>query len=119
MSSDSLSISISYVSKMGLPQAIGEVSWASAGTSGDLEFSIGESGEVSGTLALSLGMEGEVASSVCLSSVCLSSDCFMVGMGCVRKSQGRGTCQIQIVSKDNIQITRICKITKATGRILI
>lgn len=76
---------------MFLPQASGEISCGSARTSslGDLELSIGELNEVSGTLAMSWGMEGEVA----------SSDCFIVGLGPFGKSQGRGTCRIQIVSK--------------------
>lgn len=81
--------------EMLLPQASGEVSLGPARTSGDLELSIGASGEISGTLATTWGMEGEVA----------SSDCFIAGVGRVGKSQGRGTCGIQIVSK-TIQITK-------------
>ena len=50
-------------------------------------------------------MEGDVA----------SSDYFIVGLERGEKSQG-GTCRFQIVS--NIQITRTCNITKATGIIL-
>ena len=91
-----------------LPQASGEVSLGPARTSGDLELSIGASGEISGTLATTWGMEGEVA----------SSGCFIAGVGRVGKSQGRGTCGIQIVSK-TIQITKNCNVTKATGMILI
>jgi hypothetical protein len=95
---------------------LGEVSGTSTGkegevaSSGDLEFSIGEFnlGEVSGTLDVSWAMEGKVA----------SSDCFIVGVGRVGKSQGRGTCRIQNVSKA-IQINRTGNVTIATGMILV
>ena len=42
------------------------------------------------TSAASSDMEGEVAS---------SSDCIIMGLGRVEKSQGRGTYRFQIVSK--------------------
>ena len=70
-------------------QASGEVSRGPARTLGDLEISMGELGKVSGSLAMSWGMEDEV----------VSSDCFIVELGRVGKSQARGTCRIQIVSK--------------------
>ena len=66
-------------------QASGEDSWGTR-TLGDSEFSIDEA---SGTLAKSWGMEGEAK----------SSDCFIVGLGRVGKSQGRGTYRFQIVSR--------------------
>ena len=76
-------------------------------------------GTVSGALAVSWGitsaapwgMEGEAGEVA-------SSDCFIVGLGRAGKSQGRGTCGFQIVSKA-IQITGTRNVTKATGIILI
>ena len=57
---------------------------------------------------MSWGMEGEVE----------SSDCFIAGVSRVGKSQGRGTCKIQIVSKA-IHITKISNVTEITSMLLI
>jgi hypothetical protein len=69
------------------------------------------------TLAPSWGMpvEGEATGKACEIA---SSDCFIVGLGRVEKSQGRGTCKFQIVSEAIYRQPELATFTKATGIIL-
>lgn len=112
VSSDSLSDSVSggfdlslyfVCLQLNFTQASRECSWGPARPLGDLEFSIGRLGEVSGISAVSwdmtLAASWSVESGAGEAGEVVSSNCSIVGLGRVEKSQGRGTCRIQLVSK--------------------
>ena len=82
-----------------MTQACGEVSSGPEWTLGDFVFSIEGLGGVSETSAVSWGVTSSLVASWGMEGEVASSDCFIVDKGGVGKSQGRGTCEIQIVSK--------------------